>query len=137
MTSSRSARLLRLTVAALLTASAYAQFTSLESVIPRGGQRGTEVDIVLRGVKLGAARALLFGPGGVDVLTLGAVKDGQLKVRIAIAPDAEIGPRAVWVRTATGLSNLRTFHVGALAECDEVEPNGTRARRSTLSSTSL
>ena len=125
MTSSRSARLLQVAVAALLSASASAQFTRLDSVIPRGGQRGTEVDIVLRGVKLGGARALLFGPGGIDVLTLEAVKNDQLKVRIAIAPDADLGPRAVWVRTAAGLSNLRTFHVGALAEFDEVEPNGT------------
>lgn len=125
MTSLRSARVLQLAVAALLTASAAAQFTRLDSVIPRGGQRGTEVDIVLRGVKLGGARALLFEPGGIDVLTLEAVKNDQLKVRIAIAPDAELGPRAVWVRTAAGLSNLRTFHVGGLVELDEVEPNGT------------
>jgi hypothetical protein len=115
----------RLAFAAALSASASAQFPILDSVIPRGGQRGTEIDVVLRGKKLGGARALLFGPGGIEVLSLEVVKDGQLAVRLAIAPDAELGPRAVWVRTAAGLTNLHTFHVGALAELVEVEPNGT------------
>jgi len=48
---------------------------------------------------------------------------GQLNVRLAIAADCRLGPHAFRVRTATGISNLLTFSVGALKEVQEVEPN--------------
>ena len=112
-------------MAVLLSAAAAAQFPALNSIQPRGAQRGTEVEVTLKGNKLGDARALLFDPGGIEVRKLKQKKDGKLVAQLAIAPDAPLGLRAVWVQTATGLSDLATFSVGALPELEEAEPNGS------------
>src|SRR5207244_8260197 len=40
-----------------------------------------------------------------------------------IAADCRLGEHAMRVRTATGLSELRTFYVGALPNVEEKEPN--------------
>lgn len=117
---------LRLVLAApVLTASAAAQFPSLELVLPRGAQRGTEVELTLHGKHLASARELVFEPGGLTVSGLEA-QDTLLKAKVTIDGETTLGARAVWVRTAGGLTNLGTFHVGALKEITEAEPNGTR-----------
>jgi hypothetical protein len=115
----------RALLAILLTATAAAQFPALDRILPRGGQRGTTVEVSLRGKQLASARELLIMPGGVTVEALEAKGEGKLRATLVLAPDAELGPRAIWVRTACALTNLGTFHVGALPEVAEVEPNGT------------
>ena len=119
------ARVVVACVALACGAPAAAQYSSLDSVLPRGAQRGTEINVVLRGKQLADARALLFEPGGIEVLELRNRNAGRVDARLALAPDAALGPRAIWLRTATGLTNLRTFHVGALREEQELEPNGS------------
>ena len=56
-------------------------------------------------------------------MSLTKVDDNNVKARLKIAPDATLGLHDLRVRTATGISELRTFSVGALKEVDEVEPN--------------
>ena len=104
---------------------AAAQFSELKSILPRGGQRGTEVEVRLKGTHLEGARDLIIEPGGIEVRSLEVNEKGRVDAVLAIAPDAELGPRAVWVRTATGITNLRTFSIGAFPEVKESEPNGT------------
>ena len=104
---------------------AAAQFSELKSILPRGGQRGTEVEVRLKGTRLEGARDLIIEPGGIEVRSLEVNEKGRVDAVLAIAPDAELGPRAVWVRTATGITNLRTFSIGAFPEVKESEPNGT------------
>ena len=54
---------------------------------------------------------------------LEAAGANAVKTKLAIAPDCRLGLHQLRVRTATGISNLRTFSVGALPEIKEVEPN--------------
>lgn len=96
---------------------------SLGAIAPYGFQRGTEVEATFSGARLGDAHELLFYSPGINVVELKAENDGTVKAKLAIAPDCRIGIHAVRLRTATGVSDLRTFTVGALPLVDEVEPN--------------
>ena len=69
-----------------------------------------------------AQEILVYYPG-ITVKKLEVVNDAQLKVTVAIAPDCRLGEHAFRVRTASGVSDLRTFWVGALPVVNEVEPN--------------
>ncbi len=72
--------------------------------------------------RLGDAQQIIFHEPGISVLSLEA--QGEfVKARIAIAPDCRLGMHGLRIRTATGITNLHTFSVGALPEVAEVEPN--------------
>lgn len=103
--------------------SAWAVDPSLSAITPYGFQRGTEVDVTLSGARLGDSQELLFYSPGVQVVELTADKDNVVQAKLAIADDCRLGIHAVRVRTATGVSNLMTFTVGALPAVDEKEPN--------------
>ncbi len=116
----------------ILCATAAAQFPDLGGVQPRGFQRGAEVELRLTGQALDDARGLLFDTEGLEVLSL-KNDGGAVIARLSVAADCPLGLHALWVRTAVGLSNLRTFSVGALAELTEVEPNGTNLEAQMIS----
>lgn len=103
--------------------SVQAASPSLGSVSPRGAQRGTEATLVFGGARLGDAKEILFYSPGFTVAKLDVVNDGQVKATVKIAPDCRLGEHALRVRTASGISELRTFWVGALPVVAEVEPN--------------
>src|SRR4051812_7468743 len=96
----------------LLATLAYAASPTLTSVLPRGGQRGTEADVVFGGDRLAGAQEIFLYTPGITVKKLDNASPQQLKVHLAIAPDAPLGEHALRVRTATGISELRTFWVG-------------------------
>lgn len=116
----------------LLCGAATAQFPELNGVQPRGFQRGAEVELRLTGAALEDARGLLFDTAGLTLLSL-ENDGGAVIARLSVAPDCPLGLHALWLRTAVGLSNLRTFSVGALAELSEVEPNGTKPEAQVIS----
>lgn len=107
----------------LLCKTAYSASPSLARIDPRGGQRGTEVEFVLSGTRLADAEELLFYSTGFKVTELKAVSNKEVKARVQIAPDCRLGEHALRVRTATGVSDLRSFYVGALPAVAEKEPN--------------
>ncbi len=96
---------------------------SVTALRPVGFQRGTEVQVQLTGARLADAQELLFYSPGIEVAELTAEADNRVKATLSIAPDCRIGIHAVRLRCASGVSNLRTFTVGALAEVAEQEPN--------------
>jgi hypothetical protein len=96
---------------------------NLSSLRPTGGRRGTEVEVNLTGARLGDAREILFYEPGITVTKLEKVNDGHVKATLKIAADARLGLYDLRIATATGIGELRTFSVGALAETNEVEPN--------------
>jgi hypothetical protein len=95
----------------------------LGQVYPRGGQRGTEVNLVFAGGRLADAKEVLFYSPGFTVNKLEVVNDGQVKAAVKIAPDCRLGEHIVRLRTATGVSEMRTFWVGPFPVVDEKEPN--------------
>jgi hypothetical protein len=91
------------------------------------------VAFVFSGARLKDAQELLFYDKGMTVTKLEVVNDNQVKATIKIAPDCRMGQHAVRLRTASGISDLRTMHVGALPEIVETEPNNEFAKPQKIS----
>jgi hypothetical protein len=96
---------------------------SLGAIRPVGGQRGTELEITLSGARLGDAQEIIYYQPGITTLSLKKLDDNSVRAKVKIAPDCILGLHDVRLRTATGVSELRTFSVGALKEINEAEPN--------------
>ena len=97
---------------------------SLGRLEPQGGQRGTEVQVVAFGARLGDGphQVLLYEPG-IEVGGIETVDANQVKCILHLSENCRVGRHALRLRTASGLSNLVTFHVGSLSEIQEAEPN--------------
>src|SRR5579864_9163023 len=102
---------------------AVAASPELSVVTPRGAQRGTEADLVFNGNRLADAKEILFYQSGISVTKLESPDPQHVKVHVQIAKDAAIGEYPLRVRTATGLSELRTFDVTPFPVVQEKEPN--------------
>jgi hypothetical protein len=116
-------RFLIFSLVLLVGPTAWAATPSLGAIRPVGGQRGTEIELTLSGARLGDALEVLYYQPGIATVALKKVDDNNVKAKIKIAPDCPLGLHDLRVRTATGISELRTFSVGALKEITEVEPN--------------
>ncbi|HEY1377371.1 MAG TPA: PPC domain-containing protein [Gemmataceae bacterium] len=95
--------------------------------MPRGGQRGTEVVLTFSGARLADAKEVMCYSPGLQVTKLDA-KDNQVQATVKIAADCRLGEHAFRLRTATGVSELKTFWVGALPVVEEKEPNNEFAQ---------
>ena len=115
-------------VLVLCATIASAAVPEIDQFSPRGGQRGTEVEVLFSGQRLGDARSLLFYEPGITVKSLDVLPDRRVKTRLALARDCPLGPHALRLQSATGISNLVTFSVGALPEVNEIKPNNDFAR---------
>ncbi len=100
----------------------------LSSVLPRGGQRGTQVVAEFSGARLDKAVGVVFHEPGLSLARLEQVDDRRVKCALQIAPDAPIGLHRLQIHTAQGISNVKLFSVGALSEIRETEPNSDRAK---------
>src|SRR5438552_2238029 len=96
---------------------------SIGAIQPCGAQRGTEAVLTFSGARLADAQEVLVYYPGIAVKKMEVVNDATLKVSVAIAADCRLGEHAFRVRTATGISEVRTFLVGALPVVEEKEPN--------------
>lgn len=96
---------------------------AMSAVRPPGGQRGTEITVDLTGARLGDAQEVIFFKPGIDVTKLEKVNENHVKATFRIKPDAEPGTYNLRLRTATGVSELRSFSVGLFPEVSEKEPN--------------
>lgn len=112
--------------------SAYAASPKLNNILPRGGARGTDVELHFIGGAMGDAVDLLFAEPGITFKQTVAASDGEFKCIVSIAPDCRLGRHPIWVRTASGISNLQIFSVGALTEISEAEPNNDLAGAQTI-----
>ncbi len=112
-------------VAAMLVIAprSMAAVPQLNGITPYGAQRGTEVEVQFNGDRFADAQQILFYEPGITVTHLESVAANAIKTRLAVAPDCRLGLHQLRVRTATGISNLRTFSVGAMPEIKEAEPN--------------
>jgi hypothetical protein len=97
----------------------------LSSTTPNGVQRGTEVELKFNGTRLADAQEVFLFEPGVKVLELKELKDTHVLARVKVEADCPLGEHKVRIRTKTGISDLRTFNVGAYPQVDEKEPNTT------------
>jgi hypothetical protein len=107
---------------------ALAASPDLNSIVPTGGRRGTEVEVVFGGARLADATDLLIYYPGITLKKLESPAAGSVKAVLAIAPDCRLGNHALRMRTASGVSDLILFSVGGLPETKEVEPNNEFAK---------
>src|SRR5690348_5028418 len=122
-------QLFTLAVVVLLNAPSIVLATdpSIGRVLPPGGQRGTDVDLVLEGSRLEDAAEIMWYEPGIAVNKI-EFRDGKVQAKVHIADDCRLGGHALRLRTPTGLSELRTFYVGTLPTVAEAEPNNDVAK---------
>lgn len=114
---------LALTIA--IPSAAFAADARLTVITPRGIQRGAEHVLTFSGSRLSDTEQILFYEPGIEVLEIIPVEKNAnaIRAKVRVAPDCELGEKTAQVRTKTGLSDYRTFFVGALPSVDEKEPN--------------
>jgi len=115
-------------VLAALTLSAQATSPRLSSTTPAGAQRGTELEVRLNGARLDNSPEIVFLKPGIKVVRIDSAKTNSIKATIQIAKDCALGEHQLRVRTAGGVSELRTFWVSAYTNINEFEPNNERAK---------
>lgn len=107
--------------------------TCLSALSPTGGQRGTDIPISLTEDHIASFQELItYRPG----LTLTDLKpDGKnnklATANLHIAPDAPLGEHPVRIRTAYGVSYIRTFWVGPFPVLKETEGEPQRVNLNT------
>ena len=100
---------------------------SLGGIEPRGIQRGVESVLTFNGARLADAKEILFYSPGLEVTKL-EPSAGNVKATVKVAPDCRMGQHVAQVRTASGVSEYRTFYVGPFAATPEKEPNSEFAQ---------
>ncbi len=108
--------------------SVFAAAPRFSNVLPRGVQRGTEVDLTIYGTNLEDVEELMLYDSGMEVVSLTPHADEkqvgrQWVAKIKIAENCLLGVQRMRIRTKTGLSDLQNLHVGALPVVEEKEPN--------------
>jgi hypothetical protein len=98
----------------------------LNTVLPRGGQRGTQLELTLHGERLADAQQIVFCEPGLNVLEVSAADPQTVKAKIEISGDAPLGEHLLRLRTASGLSEVRTFHVTAFPTTQEAHAEPQR-----------
>ncbi|MFO0918290.1 MAG: hypothetical protein U0872_08250 [Planctomycetaceae bacterium] len=105
--------------------------TRVYSIFPLGGEAGTSFDLTLTsGADLEEINQLLFNhPGLTATPKLQTVSGQQPPVAntftVTIAPDVPVGRYQLNAVGFFGISNPRTFQVGARPEITETEPNNS------------
>lgn len=90
----------------------------LRGIYPAGGQAGTSVELTVEGAALDGLAALRFSDARIRAESL-----GKNQFRATIPADVRPGLYDVRAVGKYGVSNPRSFVVGALADALEVEPN--------------
>lgn len=115
--------LLATVITTLISADILAAKPSFTRINPPGFQRGQEIEVLLQGDRLKDAQEILYFEPGVSTKSIVAEDDKKVKVTLNVAPDCRLGQHGMRLRTATGLSDVVLFYVGALPEIEEKEPN--------------
>lgn len=112
-------------LAATAPAPAFHHPYYVQYVHPRGGQRGTTVEVVFHGTHLASPRQVLFYRPGIECLGLELLppgKDGErVRAKLRIAADCPLGEHPLRLLVGQALSEAVTFWVGPFPVVDEQE----------------
>jgi hypothetical protein len=106
-----------------LASLAHAAYPTFSTTKPNGGQRGTELQLVVTGTQLADFEDFLFMSPGFSTKKIEKVEEKKVTATIAIAADVPLGNHLLRLRTKTGVSHARQFFVGQYPNVDEKEPN--------------
>lgn len=112
-----------LAIGLTLTSCAMASDPRLNMITPRGVQRGAETVVTFSGARLDDAEQIFFYEDGFEVKEIKAVNGNTITATIVVSPECALGEHVAQVRTKSGISDYRTFYVGALPVLQETEPN--------------
>ncbi len=101
--------------------SLFAVSPVLNGTYPAGGQRGTELEVEFRGQRLEDFQQVLFYSPGFEVTKVNSTNAGVVKAMVKVAPTVMPGEHQMRVRTASGISELRTFYVSPFTQVQEVD----------------
>jgi hypothetical protein len=123
-----------------LAATVLAGSPRLLHVHPAGGQRGTEVEIELKGNNLADARELLFDEPGFTLVELkpNEKEKNRATAKIKVAPEARLGEHSFRLVTQSGISDVRLFYVTPfplVAEAEESKDNPNQPQPVVLGTT--
>jgi hypothetical protein len=93
----------------------------VDTLLPRGGSRGSTVEVEFRGLELDVPRAILFYQAGIRATDFKSGGATNFKVKFQIAGDCPLGEHVLRVRTATALSDAVTFWVSPFPAVRETE----------------
>lgn len=96
---------------------------SLSWVFPAGGRRGSTVEVTVSGANLTNVIGARVSGGGVTAEVIQSLNANSARLRLTIAPNAELGERDLRVATDGGVTNRVRLVVDDLPEVNEVEPN--------------
>src|SRR5260370_734445 len=119
----RPCRLCATLLLLLFSAKGPAESNMPDYLAPRGGSRGSSVEVTFHGRELKDPREVLFYQPGIKAVgfTPGAKPAEEVKVRFEIAPDCPVGEHALRLRTTTSLSDVATFWVSPFPQVMETE----------------
>jgi hypothetical protein len=106
-----------------LPVSLIAALPALNSIEPRGIQRGSEVVVKMNGDRLEDYEGLIFYSPGFTVKKVDKVAKNQVEMVIHVAPEVPLGNHMFRLRTKSGISVIRQIFVGPYPNVVEVEPN--------------
>lgn len=118
---------LRLAAVAFVSCVGFAQAASpqLSYVLPPGVQRGHEHVLTFSGARLADTEEVLLYDSGVAVKKVEVVDPQNVRVTLEVAADCRLGEHLAQLRTRSGISDYRSFFVGALPSVEEKEPNSS------------
>lgn len=91
----------------------------LKLIMPRGVQRGLEHTLTFSGARLADAEEVFFYDEGVEFVKIDPIDVLSISVTVRVASDCRLGEHIAQVRTKTGISDYRSFYVGAMKETAE------------------
>ena len=95
----------------------------LNVILPRGVQRGGNYTLRFSGARLKGAAEIFLYDQGITVTGIKEVDANNLDVSITVSPECRLGEHVAQVRTRSGISDYRSFFIGAMPELSEKEPN--------------
>ena len=110
---------------------------TLRDILPRGGQQGSTLEVRITGAYLSDTEEIFFHTSGIEAEKIIPDTDQRLKAVLKIAADAKLGQHEMRIRTASGISTMKTFWVGPFPNVDETEPNSEfeKAQKVAMNST--
>ena len=97
----------------------------VSSLLPRGGQIGTQQEVVISGNRLQDAQEIFFYDDEIIAGDLKIENGKKISATFSISPEAKFGQHEMRVRTLHGISKLVTFWVGPYPNDQEKEPNSS------------
>src|SRR3954469_1168289 len=120
----------------LFSVTASATSPRITGITPTGAQRGMELELRFNGSRLDDAQEIVFYEPGIEVVKMDSSKTNVIKAEVKIAADCPLGEHHLRIRTASGVSELRTFQVGTFPAVKEVEPNNAITNAQTIAANS-